>query len=97
MTIGDMVNDQVELLTTQSLDIDPASASVEWAIHNIYIPIDGTCEIYRTDGTLTTLFMTVSNSLLSYNFHCSLYSYITVKNIGTSTITVGYDGLIMQE
>ena len=97
MAIGDMVSDHVTLLPNQFMTINPSVSSVEWIVHNIYIPIGSTCEFYKTNGSTATKFMIVSNSLLSYNFHCSSDSYITVKNVGSNTINVAFDGLIMQE
>lgn len=98
MTVGDMVSGLESKTTTQSITIKPNTASVEWSIHNIYIPFGSTCEIYRTDGSNTILIMTTTSSLLSpYTFHVSTSQYITVKNVSGSTIYIGYDGVITME
>jgi hypothetical protein len=97
MTLGDMVTGQTTLLSGQSMVINPSSSAVEWAIHNIYIPLGATCEVYKTNGSLYTKFIVASTSLLSYNFHCNSESYITVKNTRPDPIEVAFDGIIMQE
>jgi len=91
----DMAYDSATLLTGQSLVIMPSSSADHWIIHNVVLPFGSTCEIYWTDGTNTILIMNTSTSLLSYNFHVNTSSYYTVKNIGTSSINVSYDGVIV--
>ena len=98
MTVGDMVSGLESKLNNQSITIGPSTVSLEWSIHNIYIPFGSKCEIYRTDGSNTILIMTTTSSLLSpYTFHVSTSQYITVKNVSGSTINIGYDGVITKE
>jgi hypothetical protein len=97
MTQGDMIAGHETVLAGQSILISPSGGTTEWAIHNIYIPLGATCELYRTDGTTPIKLMNASTSLLSYNYHCNISDYITVKNTGATSITVAYDGLIMRD
>jgi len=97
MTVGDMVSGHTTVLSGQYVTIVPATSSVEWVIHNIYIALGSSTEVYRTDGTTPVKLMNSSTSLLSYEFHCSTSSYITIKNVGSTTLTIGYDGIVMQE
>ena len=97
MTSGDMVNDEVEVLNNQSMTIRPATSGIEWIIRNIYVPFGGSIELYRTDGTNAIKLLNSSTSLLSYQFHCSRDSYLTVKNVQVATVYLGYDGIISAE
>lgn len=82
------------LLIGQSITIMPSSATDHWIIHNVIIPFGATCEVYQTNGVYSVLAMTTSTSLMSYSLHCTTSHYYTIKNVGTSTITVSYDGVI---
>lgn len=97
MAVGDMFAGHATLLPTQTALIRPSGADIEWAIHNIYVPLGCECELYRTDGTTPIKVMNLSVSLLSYNMHCSNSYYVSVKNVGSTNVTIAYDGLVMQE
>lgn len=93
MAIGNMVSDTVSILQNQFAYIQPTGTD-EWTIHNIYIPFGATCELYRSTPTQDILITKISTSLLGqYTFHCSSSSYIRIKNIGSTGIIVGFDGL----
>ena len=96
VTIGKAVTARTQLLTTQSMNIQPSGASEEWVIHNIIVPFGGSCELYATDGTNNIKMMNLSMSI-NVEFHPTNDHYYTVKNVGSTTIYVGYDGLITQE
>lgn len=98
MTVGEVVSGVETVLSTQRLTIQPGSGTLQYTIHNLYIPKFSTCEVYRTtSGGTDILLLTTSESLLSYIFHCTNSSYITVKNIGAASISLGYDGVIAKE
>ena len=97
MTVSDMAYNQAAVLNGQSLSIVPSTSGIEWVVHNIIIPFGSACELYHTDGTNDILIMNTSTSLLSYNFHCNISSYYTLKNISGSTIYASYDGVVMNE
>jgi len=97
MTQGDMIAGQETVLSGQSINICPSASTTEWIIHNIYVVLGATCELYRTDGTTPIKIMNVGTSLLSYNMHCNINNYITIKNNGASSLTVAYDGLVMND
>ena len=97
MTVSDMAYNQSALVNGQTLNIMPSMVGVEWIIHNIIVPFGSTCELYKTDGTNTIKIANISTSLLSYNFHCNISSYYTIKNVSGSTIYVAYDGIVMNE
>jgi hypothetical protein len=89
-----MAKGSATLLTGQSLTITPSTSTEHYIIHNIIIPFGSICEIYQTNGVSSTLIMTTSTSLLSYNLHASTTYYYTVKNIGTTSIFVSYNGVV---
>lgn len=91
----DIAYGSATLLTNQSMTIMPSSATDHYIIHNIIMPFGSTCELYQTNGSTTVLVLTTSTSLLSYNFHCSQDSYYTLKNVGTLSINVAYDGVVV--
>lgn len=95
MTQGDMIASHETVLSGQEVTICPSGSTTEWIIHNVYIPIGMLCELYRTDGVTPIKLMNVGTSLLSYNMHCDIDNYITIKNVSSVTITIAYDGLIM--
>jgi hypothetical protein len=94
--VGDMTYGQAQLIDQQSLDIVPVTVGEEWTVHNISIPYGYSCELYHTDGTNTIKVSTLTNSLLSYSFHCNLSSYYSIKNVSGYTIYVSYDGVVSQ-
>lgn len=95
MTVDSMASGSATLLTGQSMSMMPSTSTQHYMIHNIVIPFGSTCELYYTDGVNTTLVMTLSTSLLSYNLHCSQSHYYTLKNIGASSIHAAFDGAII--
>ncbi|MFA5760173.1 MAG: hypothetical protein WC877_00160 [Dehalococcoidales bacterium] len=97
MTIGDVISGMSTVLSTQSLSVQPISGTSQWTIHNIYIPQFSTCEIYRSTSADDILILTTSQSLLSYTFHCTNTYYIKIKNIGTGSVVIGYDGVTAKE
>jgi hypothetical protein len=97
MTVGDVVSTQVQLLSTNSLDVRPATSAAEWVIHNIYLPFGSTIELYRNDGTYSFKISNLSSSLLSYSFHCTRNNYLTITNVGTGSVYISYDGVITKE
>lgn len=95
-SIGNMISGESTILASGSVNLKPSTSTTEWAIHNIYVPVGALCELYRTDGSNSIKIMNLATSLLSYNFHCSSTSYLSIKNNGTSSILIGYDGLLME-
>lgn len=95
MSVDSMAYGSATVLTGQSLSLMPSSATEHYIIHNINIPFGSTCELYQTDGVYTILVATISNSMLSYNLHCSTSHYYTVKNVGATSITISYNGAIV--
>ena len=98
MAIRDMVSTTTSLAMNTTLDIKPTTAGEEWIVHNIYIDLGSEIEVYRwytAGGSSPLLLITkASHSLLSQQFHCSSTQYLVIKNIGTSTAWVSYDGIV---
>lgn len=96
--VGDMVGTTVSVSAGAYLTIKPNTDGEEWIIHNIYISLGDSVTIFRWNsyGTLppTLSLMSTSCSLLSQHFHCSIVDYIMIQNVGSSTIYVGYDGIV---
>jgi hypothetical protein len=91
------IGETTQVAHLSSLNVRPA-IDEEWVIHNIYIPIGSTVEIYRWNDIGTTpeiLITKVSNSMLFQSFHCTLDEFIIVKNISGASIYISYDGVVM--
>lgn len=95
MAVSDMVYGSGLKNNGQKLDITPSTSGVEWVIHNIYIPLGSTCAVYRyIDGTNDILMHNISYSIGNLDYHCNNSSFIYVKNNGSSTVCIGYDGMV---
>ena len=92
------VEGQSTVLAGATLNIRP-STDAEWIIHNIYIPNGNPVSIYRWNdiGSTPNLLITkTSTSMLCYSFHCTVDNYISIVNLGASSIYVAYDGVILE-
>ena len=87
----------VSVANGDSVIIRPASTDEEWDIHNIYIPLDKTVEVYRWNSISTTpqiLVTSITGTLsLMGAFHATFTDFIIVKNVSGSSIYISYDGV----
>ena len=93
MVVGDAVITIETVANGASITIQP-TGTVEYVIHNIYVPTTADIEMYRGDGTLTILSDANTGSLYNFFFHASNTQYITIKNVSGASIEIGYDGTV---
>lgn len=77
------------------LDIQPA-ASVEWVIHNVYVPLDVDVEFYYYDGTNSILFDSdaVDGTRYMLNLHVTNGTRVRVKNVSGASAYLAADGIV---
>lgn len=92
MAQGDVVQDLQTVASGAVLDARP-TAGAEWVIHNLYFSQGVT--ICKTDGTNELIFETATSSggRLGTVFHCTSTQWLRFKNMGASSMLVGYDGV----
>ncbi len=90
--VGSAMCSQTSLTTGTSLEIRPAG-SYESIIHNLYVPDGYNVELYRSNGSVDILLTTLTGSWFAYYWHCTNGSFLKLKNVSGSTISVGYDGI----
>lgn len=76
-----------------SLTIQPGSG-IEWIVHNIYVEPTSTAELYVTDGSNDILVDSNAGGWVGYFFHLTNAQYMKVKNTGSSSVYMKYDGII---
>lgn len=76
-----------------SLTIQPG-ASVEWVIHNIFVPEGSSWELYKTDGSNPIKVASGAAPMFNLQLHATNAQYFTLKNVSGSTIYVGADGMV---
>ncbi len=77
------------------LDIQPG-ASVEWVIHNVYVPLGTEVEFYYYDGSITIKFDAddVDGTRYMVNWHATNGTYVRVKNISGGAAVLSADGIV---
>jgi hypothetical protein len=77
------------------LDINPG-ASVEWVIHNVYVPEGTAVEFYYYDGTNSILFDSdsVDGSRYNQNWHVVNGTRVRVKNVSGASAFLAADGIV---
>lgn len=94
MAIGAVANAAPTLVASGGfLNIQPGTG-IEWSIHNIHVPNDAEVELYYTDGTNPILVESRVGGWQGFFFHPTNLRYYQVKNVGTSSIYVAFDGII---
>jgi len=77
------------------LDLQP-TAGLEVVVHNIYVPIQASFELYWYDGTNTIKFdldLGGVGGRFNQQFHCTNAKYVRVKNTSGSAQNLGADGI----
>jgi hypothetical protein len=82
-----------------SLTIQP-SGTIEAVIHNLYVPIGTSWELYATDGTNPQKIDQDSGANGGRNYgaaglHVTNAQYLTCKNTSGSTIYMRVDGIVL--
>jgi hypothetical protein len=92
MAVGDTIGTIASVAAGSYYNIRPGS-NYEWIVHNIYY--GGAVALEKYDGTHSIEFDTSIGAGIHayYAFHCTYSTYIRIKNNGTATIFVGYDGI----
>ena len=96
MAAGDVFQEgPTSIADAAFLDIQPA-ASVEWVIHNVYVPKDKAVEFYVFDGTNSILFDSAvsGGTRFSHNWHVTNGIYRRIKNISGGAIFLAADGIV---
>lgn len=77
------------------LDIQPG-ASIEWVIHNVYVPEGVAVEFEYFDGTNVILFDSdsVDGTRFMVNWHATNSVRVRVKNVSGGTIFIAADGIV---
>lgn len=93
MGIGDVRASVIVVAAGGYADIRPPEGE-EWVIHNI--SCSSTCELYVSDGTNSFMVDRVvgGGGWLAYFFHVRYTYYYRVRNPGTESIMVAYDGVV---
>lgn len=95
--MGITVGNTVQVASGSSVNIRPLTDE-EWVIHNIYIPLGQTVELYRWNNTGTTpeiLMHRLTNTTSFQSYHATINDFFILKNVSGNTIWVSYDGVIV--
>lgn len=92
MAIGDMIGTIASVAAGSYCSLTP-SAGDEWVVHNIYHGGDITLDVCSATGTVVFDSKSGSSAYNYFAFHCSEAQYIRVKNAGTASIYIAYDGV----
>lgn len=92
MAVGEPVGGLQTVSAGQFLTIQPPG-SMGWTIHNIMY--SGAVEFYLSNGSLDLRFDTDSTAgaRLGAVFHATSSLFYKIKNGGTGTIQIGWDGV----
>ncbi len=96
MAAGDVFQEgPTSIADAAFLDIQP-TASVEWVIHNAYVPEDKDVEFYYYDGTNLILFdsAVVGGTRFNHNWHATNTKYVRIKNVSGGAIFLAADGIV---
>lgn len=94
MTAGDQVRGITAAVAAGSRMTIKPTGTIQWTIHNIYVPAGVTAEMYITDGTNEILIdSTTGGGWLHFYFHSQLAQWIEVKNTSIGAVNLGYDGI----
>jgi hypothetical protein len=93
MAIGDVACGLSSVAAGAYLDIRPAGTQ-EFVVHNIYH--DGNVSIEMYDGSNSLVFdsETGAGAYTKNAFHCTNAQRIRVKNNGSASQLIGYDGVV---
>lgn len=73
------------------LDLVPGGGEI--VIHNIYVPVGTSVELYWSDGMTDILIDSGSESFATWQFHASDTVYLRVKNVSGTSADLGADGM----
>jgi hypothetical protein len=100
MALYDMVYGMNDIAAGSSLTIRPSVAGEVWRIHNIYSTQGITIEIYRSDSISTTptlmMFRLGTGLYSNPGFLCNQDEFLVVKNVGTVTTKISFDGTVVK-
>ena len=77
------------------LDIQPGS-SIEWVIHNVYVPLDIDVEFQYYDGTNIIKFDedAVDGTRFMVNWHATNGTRVRIKNVSGGAALIAADGIV---
>ncbi len=77
------------------LDIQPG-ASIEWVIHNVYVPLDIDVEFEYFDGTNIIKFDedAVDGTRFVVNWHVTNGTRVRIKNVSGGAAFIAADGIV---
>ncbi len=96
MAAGDVFQEGPTSTTDDGfLDIQPGS-SIEWLIHNVYVPEGTAVEFEYFDGTNIIKFDSdaVDGTRFMVNWHATNSIRVRVKNVSGGTIFLAADGIV---
>ncbi len=96
MAVGDVFQEgPTSIADLGFLDIQPA-ASIEWVIHNAYVPEGKAVEFYYYNGTDLILFDsdTAGGTRFNHNWHVTNTKYVRIKNVSGGAIFLAADGIV---
>jgi hypothetical protein len=97
MASGDAVNALASVAASGTLNIQPGAGN-EWIVHNIFLPEGSTSgvEVYAVTGAVECLLKTVTDPLLTFNFHVTNTYFLKLKNLAGVNVVLGYDGIVVK-
>jgi hypothetical protein len=96
MAAGDVFQEGPTSITDGSwLDIQPA-ASVEWVIHNVYVPEGTSVDFEYYDGTNIITFDSddIDGSRFNQNWHVTNGTRVRIQNTSGATAFLAADGIV---
>lgn len=96
MAAGDVFQEGPTSISDDAhLDIQPGS-TIEWVIHNVYVPEGSAVEFYYYDGTITIKFDSdaVDGTRFNQNWHATNGTYVRVKNVSGGALIIAADGIV---
>lgn len=98
MAIGDAIGTIASVAAGSYCNLQPTSPD-EWVIHNLYYGGAVILEQYDGVGSVSIAFgsATEAGAHCYYAFHCTESLYTRVKNNGTASIYIGYDGVKVKD
>lgn len=100
MTVGYVSSSSAPVATGAYLTIQPAGASTEWVVHNIYC--GAAALVYYGSGTASSACAPIY-SLSSSGWVTGIFSHVTntqflmIKNTGSASAVYGWDAIVTRD